>query len=214
MVTHIDVPRWLEVLIHCRVKPAVAVQWAPLFERHVQPDRFSLGLRELNDFVGQVLHETWLLTKLRESLSYSAQRLTQVWPRRFPTLQQAAACAWSPEKLAERVYGMRADLGNTQRGDGFRYLGRGIPMVTGRANYQLLQDLTDEPLIDQPERLERPDVALRCGVLWWEKRVPDAAIDSLERVTRAVQGGQEALEQRRELTAAAGQAIGQLTETA
>ena len=213
MLTHIDSARWLEVLIHCRVKPAVAVEWAPCFERWVQPNRFSQGPRELDDFVGQVLHETWMLTKLRENLNYSAQRLTQVWPRRFPTLQQAASCAWSPEKLAERVYGGRIELGNTQRGDGFRYMGRGVPMVTGRANYALLQQLTAEPLLDRPELLEKPDLALRCGVLWWERRVPDSAIDSLERVTRAVQGGQEGLEQRRELTVAAGQAIGQLTES-
>lgn len=202
---HISEAKWLEVLTFCGVGILTAAKWAPLFEQHIQPDRFSLRERELDDFVAQVLHETGRLEKLRESLNYSAQRLTEVWPSRFPTLASAIPCAWSPYNLAERVYGGR--MGNTQPGDGFKYLGRGIPMVTGKANYALLEELTGEPLVDFPVLLENPDLALRCAVLWWERRVPDGAIDSIERVTRAVQGGQLALDDRRALTEKAGKAL-------
>lgn len=204
-MTHIDEARWLEVLMHCGVKARTAANWAPLFELHIQPSAFSAGTREIDDFVGQVLHETWRLEKLRESLNYSAQRLIEVWPKRFSSLAKAMSCAWSPDKLAERVYGGR--LGNTQQGDGARYIGRGIPMITGKANYLLLQTLTGLPLIEQPELLEQPEHAIRCAVLWWEGRVPDSALDSIERVTRAVQGGQLALADRRELTERAGAAL-------
>lgn len=195
---HITEARWLEVLTYCGVRALTAARWAPIFVRHVQPSGFSQGARELDDFVGQVLHETAMLERLVEDLSYSAQRLTEVWPKRFPSLASATPVAWNPEGLAERAYGGR--LGNTARGDGFKYRGRGIPMVTGKTNYQLLQDLTGEPLVDFPVLLEDPDTALRCGVLWWEGKVPDSAIDSVERVTRAVQGGQQELDRRAHLT--------------
>lgn len=197
---------WLEVLTFCGVRAIVAVKWAPLFERWVQPEHFSRGLDEIDDFVGQVLHETQRLTKLVENLNYSAQRLTEVWPGRFPTLASAIPCSYAPEVLAERVYGGR--MGNVPRsGDAFKYRGRGIPMVTGRDNYALLQQLTALPLLDFPVLLENPATALNCAVLWWEKRVPDSAIDSIERVTRAVQGGQLGLAERRELTNKASEAL-------
>jgi putative chitinase len=201
----ISEPRWLEVLTFCGVRVLTAARWAPLFERHIQPDRFSQGKRELDDFVGQVLHETGRLERLVEELSYSSQRLTEVWPSRFPTLASAVPCAWAPEKLAERVYGGR--MGNTKPGDGFKYRGRGIPMVTGHDNYALLQSLTALPLVDFPVLLEHPATALHCALLWWERKVPDSAIDSIERTTRAVQGGQLALTDRRELTTKAAKAL-------
>lgn len=202
---HVDAANWLRVLATCGVQAAQAVVWAPLFERHVQADRFSLGRDEMDDFVGQVLVETGNLKHLVEDLNYGAQRLTEVWPRRFPSVRDAIPYAWNPQALAERAYGRR--LGNKEPGDAFAYRGRGIPMITGKANYQLLEELTGLPLVAFPDLLADPDVALRCGIEWWERRVPDAAINTVERVTRAVQGGQLALEDRRRKTDAADRAL-------
>ena len=189
---------WLQVLTTCGVRAVTAASWAPLFERHVQDDAFSDGRRELHHFVGQALTESGNLERLVENLSYSPQRLCEVWPKRFPGVAAAVPYAWNPEALAEKVYGGR--MGNTMPGDGFKYLGRGIPMITGADNYRLLQRLTALPLLDFPVLLENKAVALRCAVLWWEKRVPDSALVTVERVTRLVQGGQLALDHRRRLT--------------
>lgn len=202
---HITESRWLEVLTYCGVRAGTAARWAPVFEKHIQPSGFSEGLREIDDFVGQILHESTRLEKLVENLNYSAQRLTQVWPGRFPSLASALPVAWSPEGLAERVYGGR--MGNDKPGDGFKYRGRGVIMVTGKANYQLLQELTSEPLVDFPVMLENPDIALRCALLWWEDRVPDSAIDAIERVTKAVNGGRIGLADRLAITDKAGDAL-------
>lgn len=201
----LDAARWLEVLLHCGVRTLTAVDWAPLFAKHIQAENFSLGRRELDDFVAQVLHETTRLENLTENLNYRAERLMEVWPARFPTRSVAGQYQWRPEALANFVYGGR--MGNDHDGDGFRYLGRGIPMVTGKANYRLLQDLTGLPLVDYPSMLAEPDTALRCAVLWWEKKVPDEAIDTLERVTRAVNGGVVGLEDRRLLARKAAEAL-------
>lgn len=201
----LDAARWLQVLTTAGVRAVTAVQWAPIFEAQVQPDKFSRGVDEMDDFVGQILWETTLLERLVENLNYSPQRLQEVWPKRFPGVADAMPYAYNPEALADRVYGGR--LGNTEPGDGLKYRGRGIPMVTGKDNYALLQRLTALPLVDFPVLLENRAVALRCGVLWWENRVPDSAINSVERVTRAVQGGQEALPQRTRLTRAAARGL-------
>lgn len=201
----IDATRWLHVLLHCGVRTFTAGEWAPVFAKHVQPERFSLGLREIDDFVAQVLHETSRLEHLVENLNYRAERLMEVWPERFPTRTFAAQYQWRPEALANFVYGGR--MGNDHDGDGFKYLGRGIPMVTGKANYKLLQDLTGLPLVDFPSMLCQPEVALQCAVLWWERKVPDSAIDTLERVTRAVNGGVNGIEDRRLLARKAAEAL-------
>jgi putative chitinase len=203
----IDAINWLHVLTYCGVRAATAVEWVDLFEKHIQPANFSLGERELDDFIGQILHETRRLEALEENLSYSPQRLCEVWPGRFPGVAAAKPYAWNEEALAEKVYGYRHDLGNTRAGDGYRFRGRGIPMITGRANYGLLAQLTGMPLLDQPELLAEKEPALLCAVLWWEKMVPDSAIDTIDRVTRAVNGGEIGIEDRQALTEKAGAAL-------
>src|SRR4051812_33114963 len=67
------------------------------------------GLR-LAHFMAQVLHECDALTIQRENMNYTAKRMTQVWPSRFPTETSAAPYAHNPEKLANKVYGGR--MGN------------------------------------------------------------------------------------------------------
>lgn len=205
---NITASQWLKVLCHCDVHFTTAVAWSKVFETRVQPELFNLGVRELDDFVGQTLHETGLLEHLEENLNYSAQRMHDVWPGRFPTVASALPYQWKPQLLAEKTYGGR--LGNVDPGDGWKYRGGGIPMVTGKANYALLQKLTGLPLLEQPELIRQPDGAMRCGVLWWEGRIPDEAIDSVEKVTRAVQGAQLGLADRAQLTAKAGRALAEI----
>jgi putative chitinase len=56
-------------------------------------------------------------------------------------------------------------LGNTVKGDGYLYRGRGYVQITGRANYQKMTDklsLTgDEDLILHPDSALHPDIAYR-----------------------------------------------------
>lgn len=197
--------RWRMVLRNCGVRPSVVEEWVPLFVQYVQPSKFSQGAREIDDFVGQVLHETGRLERLEENLNYRPQRLCEVWPSRFIGLESARPYAYNAEALANYVYGKR--MGNDQPGDGYRYRGRGIPMVTGKANYALLEQLTGLPLIADPDSLAKPEPALRCAVLWWEKKVPDDAIDTCERVSRAVNGGDIGLDDRVWLTNKAAEAL-------
>jgi len=85
-------------------------------------------------FLAQISWESSRLTRTEENLSYTAKRLTQVWPSRFPTLAAAEPYAMNPKALANKVYGGR--LGNTLPNSGWLYRGRGLKMLTGYANYR------------------------------------------------------------------------------
>ena len=56
---------------------------------------------------------------------------------------------------------------NTQQGDGFRFRGRGLIQITGRANYRECATALGVPLILHPEALERPDIAATASAWWW-----------------------------------------------
>lgn len=60
-----------------------------------------------------------------------------------------------------KKYDGRADLGNTQPGDGFRFRGRGFVQLTGRRNYAKAGKLLGVDLIGDPELALRPDIAAK-----------------------------------------------------
>ena len=192
---------WYELLVHCNVKPTVAAMWADVFFEEAHPSKFSKGVEELDEFVGNVLHESAGLTRLSENLDYSAQRLVQVWPGRFPTVEAAQPYAHNPVALANKVYAGR--LGNTESGDGWKYRGRAPIQITGRANYRRVGDLMGQDLESNPDLLEQPRFALEACVHWWEDRIPDDILGDPEKVTRRVNGGLIGLAEREHLTALA-----------
>lgn len=196
---------WKRVLMACGVKEYVADKWAIPFETAVRPEYFSMGKEELDDFLGQILHESAMLTKMVEAMSYSAERLMVVWPGRFPTLELAKPYERNPEKLANYVYGGR--LGNTEPGDGWRFRGRTPIHLTGRANYQRVGDLIGQDLTVIPELAEQPTYSLEIARAWWEDRIPDSMIGDPEKVTRRVQGGLLGLSDREFLTGMAQTAL-------
>ena len=76
------------------------------------------------------------------------------------------------EYASGHAYEGRADLGNTQPGDGERFRGRGIFQTTGRANYLQLgirkgqRDL----FINKPELLEQPEYGVWSACEFWRTR--------------------------------------------
>ncbi len=138
-----------------------------------------------------LLHESFDFTRLEESLSYTAERLCQVWPRRFPDVASARPFARQPEKLAERVYGGRMGNGPEGSGDGWKYRGRGLIQITGRANYKLCGIGLAQPLEDQPDLLLDHELAALSAGWFWDGNGCNAAADrnDFTAVTRIVNGG-------------------------
>jgi len=62
-------------------------------------------------------------------------------------------------------------LGNTQKGDGKRYIGRGFIQVTGRWNYTQFQQDSGLPVIAKPELLATPTTAAQGAVNYWLHRI-------------------------------------------
>lgn len=148
----------------------------------------------LSAFLAQIGHESNGLTRRVENLNYSAGRLMAVWPTRFDQ-RTAEELAGKPEAIANYVYGGR--LGNKEPGDGWRYRGRGLVMVTGRANYeavteQLLEKLSSVPdLVINPEQLEAPEWAAMSAAAYWSDRDLNALADlgQFSTITRRINGG-------------------------
>ena len=76
----------------------------------------------------------------------------------------------------EKVYGGewgKRNLGNTNPGDGAKYVGRGFNGITGRSNYQTYTDMlrkggTNVDLIANPEILEKdPDLSAEVNALYF-----------------------------------------------
>ena len=195
---------WANTLAAIGVHPVTAGDWADTFARVMSERPFSDD-HDAPNFIGQVLHESSMLERLEENLNYSAQRLTQVWPRRFPTLAAAQPFARNPRALANQVYGGR--MGNDEPGDGWRYRGRGLIQITGKNNYRAMEHITGMPLLDEPDMLLEQEPALRASIAWWEENVPDSLLGDVSRVTRVVNGGQIGLNHRAQLTARAYRAL-------
>jgi len=121
------------------------------------------------EFFAQIAHETGGFTILTENLNYTATRMCEVWPTRFRSKldPKAIMCAGQPEKLAEAVYGGR--LGNTDKGDGYAYRGRGFLQDTGRDCYREYGQFIGVDLEGNPELLETPTISLRVALARWKK---------------------------------------------
>ncbi len=200
-----NVDFWIDTLQALGVRASTADDWADTFARVMYDTRWS-DERDLPNFLGQVIHESGRLETLQENLSYSADRLVAVWPKRFPTRQAAIPYARNPRALANKVYGGR--LGNFGPDDGWRYRGRGLIQLTGRDNYALAESLTGLTLLADPDLLLQQEPALRVSIAWWESEVPDSALSDPDRVTRAVNGGTHGAAERRRLTSIAARALG------
>lgn len=196
---------WAAILTKCGVATKEVAVWAPVFADVVTDTSFSLGDAELDDFLGQILHESGHLTRLSEGLSYSAERLCAVWPTRFPTVDYARPYARNPEALANKVYAGR--MGNTLLGDGWKYRGRSPIQITGRDNYARVGELMGQDLVSTPELLEQPRFALEACIHWWEDRIPDSMIGDIERVSTRVNGGLIGLADRTAITGEAQEAL-------
>lgn len=90
-----------------------------------------------------------------------------------------------------RFYEGRADLGNTQRGDGDRFHGRGFVQLTGRANYRLFGAKLGLDLENRPELALDSVAASRILAHFFRDRgIPAAAeAGNWELVRHRVNGG-------------------------
>jgi putative chitinase len=151
-------------------------------------------------FLAQIVHESDGLARLVENLNYSAARLTAVWPRHFylppdapKGRQDASQYEHQPEALANLVYASRLGNGAQASGDGWRFRGRGLVQLTGRALYTEAGDALGLDLVNQPDRLFEPVAAARAAGWYWQRIRGNADADeatpaAFQRLTVAING--------------------------
>jgi putative chitinase len=179
-----------------KLSPLCPVSTTNLLAPALEGGRIGAGLNtglRVAHFMAQVAHESAAFTRLEENLNYSAERLHAIWPKRFPTVDSAALYARNPVELANKVYGGR--LGNDKPGDGWRFRGRGLIQLTGRANYEAFG------IDDEPEVAALPKNAALLALAYWKKKAlnDEADRDDIEAITRAINGGLIGLEDRKAL---------------
>ena len=111
--------------------------------------------------------------------------LTEVGPRLRPINEYGGRGYFA------RMYGGRRDLGNTHRGDGVRYHGRGYIQLTGRWNYRTYGRRLHLSLQRRPHLALRPGVSARVLAAYFKgHHISAAARHGYWRLTRrAVNGG-------------------------
>ena len=171
---------------------AFAAQCAALFAE------FGISERQnrLHFFLAQIGHESGGLRVTEENLNYSAARLRQVWPSRFPDLASTQGFAGNPQALANKVYGGR--LGNTASTDGWSYRGRGFIQITGKDGYRQVGTAAGLDLVSSPDLATAAASALRVACAFWQWKTLNALCDSgsFIAVTKRINGGTIGLQDR------------------
>lgn len=193
---------WERVLLASGVQKATLdrYQWGEVFADRMKPDTFSKGASELPDFLSTILHESMMLSKLKESGRYSASRIAELgrlskpgsrWYSLVPRANELASTASvnNEDKFFEACYGGRMGNGPEGTGDGALFPGRSPIGLTGRANYALVGGLIGQDLDVTPQLAEHPHFGLDICIGWWEERVPDHCLGDERQVRYFVNGG-------------------------
>lgn len=143
-------------------------------------------------FVSQIEHETagFTIPGLEENLRYTAERIAEVWPSRFPSAAAAQPYARNARALANKVYNGR--MGNRPGSDdGYNYRGRGGPQITGRDGYREVGKRCGLPLEAQPDIAALPDYQpdIAAGFWTWKNLNAKADVGDFRGATKLWNGG-------------------------
>lgn len=123
-------------------------------------------------FFANIEHECggFTIPNLTENINYTASRMAEVWPNRFPSAADVQAKYGSgpgwQRNAFDAIYGGR--MGNRPgTSDGSRYIGRGGPQVTGRDGYQQVGNRAGLDLVASPEAASRLDMQPEICTAFW-----------------------------------------------
>jgi len=180
----------LDHLIACGIGPTQArIFLAPLQQAF---ERFEiLSPVRMAAFIAQAAHESANFTRLEENLHYSKpERVMAVFLSSVPSIAAAVPLISNPEALANRVYANRLGNGDTTSGDGWKYRGRGLFQITGRANYMAAGGALGVDLKNHPAMVAEPEsAAMTAGWFWSAAACNDLADGSqIDAITRKING--------------------------
>jgi len=165
---------------------------AEYYEMNANPARLA-------GFIAQTAHESGGYTTIKENLNYSAKGLMGTFKKYFPSEDIANQYAKKPERIANRVYANRMSNGDESSGDGYRFCGRGLIQLTGRANYTKFANDLSMSLEETVAYLETPNGAVSSAGWFWDNNKLNQYCDSGDFVTltKRINGGTIGLEDRK-----------------
>ncbi|WP_048796181.1 MULTISPECIES: glycoside hydrolase family 19 protein [Serratia] len=156
-------------------------------------------------FLAQMGTESGGFIRLVENLNYAADKLVGVFGSHRITQQQADQYGRSgnhpanQEAIANIVYGGdwgKANLGNTEQGDGWKYRGRGLKQITGRENYKKCGAALGLDLLSNPDALLQDDAAAISAAWFYVSRGCLNHTGDVKTITKIINGGYNGLDDR------------------
>lgn len=187
--------------------------WASAVESALA--RFEIASqKQVAAWIAQTAHESGGYVLLQENLNYSADGMAAIWPNRFAVLgpdkkpikkdgknqpnKFALALHRKPEMIANVVYSARMGNGPIESGDGWKFRGRGLKQLTGKANYTKCGEGLGMDLISKPDLLLQPQYAALSAAWFWveNKCGPLADAGDFVGLTKRINGGTIGLQDR------------------
>ncbi len=117
-------------------------------------------------------------------------------------VHESGGLQYTEEIASGKAYEGRTDLGNTQLGDGESFKGRGLIQLTGRANYQAYGKARGKDYTvsnNWTSIATDPVIAVDVAAYFWEMHHLNtfADHDSIDQITRIINGGLTGIADRR-----------------
>lgn len=147
--------------------------------------------RRLRHFMAQLGHESGGFTRLVENLNYKdPDRLDDMFRAVRGRADAMELIRRGPVAIGNRVYANRLGNGDEASGDGYKYRGRGLIMLTGKDNYEAAEKWSGLPLVKEPGLAGRHREAAIIAAKYWNYKNINREADEgdLAGVTRLVNG--------------------------
>ena len=176
----------------------------------------SLSVEEAKKFVStprdtrrKLIDATFALPKEKQPKSYEGKTLQQLY-KESDEAEQAIR-----ENLANTIYSSTGNkgLGNGDfaSGEGYKYRGRGIIQLTGKANYISAGKDLNADFESNPDLVLEPLWSVRTAVWFWEKKSLNALADvhkpgelldigDCDKITKIINSGMKHAAERRQKT--------------
>lgn len=200
-------------------------QFAPYWKEGFEFAQINTNLR-IGMFLSQVGHESQGFTRFVENLNYSADRLANTWPSRYAIKDAngqyikiiknkvpvyianglAHEIERQPQVIANKTYSKRMGNGSETSGDGWKYRGRGLKMITGKDKYIAFTNFMkanghNVDFVQNPDLIAEPKWALWSAVWFWKINGLNKHADKSDvtNATKVINGGDIGLAERKNL---------------
>ena len=175
---------------------SVATSWIDFLNAAMMRYDITTPYRQAG-FIGQVTEETGDFLQISENLNYSGPRLATIFPTHFHS--DTEQYAHRPQMIANRVYANRYGNRDEASGDGWRYRGSGLIMLTFKDNYLKYGTLAGHDLVAQPDALRTvSQISADVAACYWQTHGCNELADKSDwlAITHEVNGGTNGLADR------------------